>query len=171
MLAFFTRKPRSHLDAALKLINKGDKYAVTPENIKLLYLAVEETLAGEIPDVGIREQNIELYRNLKDFVSTIERANESLMSTFSVDENFNLKQSLDNFRLDEWLVDHENRRTDYYAFLKTLLNLVVDHLIAMEQSRGQIGKNQYRGMLSSLYSVHCDMLSLAELHLRYLSQR
>ena len=171
MLSFFRRQKLDPVKTALKLINKGEKYAVTRDNIETLYTAMAKLRENVPNDVAYREQYVDLYRPLKEFTDTVNRINEILSEHQAVVENYNLKQALTRYKLDEWLVDHEKRRADYYAFIDVLIPSVVEHLLLLDQLKKGMNKNQYQGMLLSLYTVHCDMLSIAEVHLRYFSQR
>lgn len=172
MFAFFKRPTSDKvIDAALRLISKGEKYAVTTENVQKLYLAVSELRDRHENDVGFREQYVELYRTLKELQDVTMKINDDLSESRSVEENYNLKRSIEKYSLDEWLIDSEKRRADYYAFIDNFIPLVVENIVLLEQVKKEVSKSQYQGMLLSLYTVHCDMLSLAEAHLRYYSQR
>ena len=167
----FFRRKIDPVKKVLSLIDEKEKYPVTPDTIRLFYQAIQQAMTEKIDTVAIRSLSVELYRTRKDLIDSLDKANDELRHSVTANTNFNHLQSLFEFSIDRWAIDSKDRRLEYSALLHDLVEQVTEHLSLLERCQKEKSKVRYQSTLSNLYTLHCDMLTLAEVYLRHFSQR
>ncbi|ATA65421.1 hypothetical protein 2050HW_00086 [Serratia phage vB_SmaM_ 2050HW] len=92
-------------------------------------------------------------------------ANDAILNAEEF-EHFSRLSKFNKFELRTWLVDSEKNRLDYYAFIKAITTMVQVNVEYLDEVKDRVNKVRYRVYLDLLYTIHCDCLTLAELHLR-----
>lgn len=168
MIAFLKRwQEKRFLASVYRLIDTEDEYEFDTELIGKFYRAVEITLERANNDVTVRSLNVGMYRKAVDLNDSLGKINGELSEEGDLENSYNLQQEPSNVQLDEWLVDETGRRIDYYYFMSELKERVNFHVSVMNNVRGQLNKVRSQTLRHSLYMVHHDLLSLAEVHLRH----
>lgn len=165
----FRRKKKDKVAVVRGLMTDKENYPVNLENLILFYEALSETRRQLLSKTEIRNCSIVVYRLKHDLVESIERVNHELKTTQSITVNFNHLQNSNRIKYDLWLIDDKDRRVDYYEFIDSFIELVQEHIALLETAKSEKSKAIFNSYLSLLYTVHCDMLTIAEVHISQIS--
>lgn len=172
MFAYFRRRKNAQILAkALAVFEKEEPYEISVDNIETLYNAVAVNLVLAQDDISIRRNLIEFYREPQDLLDVLQAVNHALLTEGEVEINYNIHQALRREQIDNWLLTADKRRRLYYDFIQQLSEGVMRHIFALRLAEQKMNKVYHQTLLRSLYTVHCDILSVAEVHLRHYSQR
>ncbi|UQT03094.1 hypothetical protein TOTORO_02310 [Serratia phage vB_SmaS-Totoro] len=160
----FMRKRKVNKALALLSSPEGE-IEFEPETIRVVFEAVSSVLDDSQDALSINGTLIQMHHEPYFLLEKLRVANMAIRNA----EEFEHFSRLSNFgkkELRSWLVDDEKNRLDYYAFIKAITTLVQTNVEYLGDVKDRINKTRYRVYLDLLYTIHCDCLTLAELHLR-----
>lgn len=166
MFTWFKKK-KSELDTFVAILHKKESYTVDLETVRKVFTLVAQYPINPEDALLIRLNSLILYRSYRDLHECLEDCNNQIDEKGELRENINRGVSAQPMKLDTWLVSKDNYRIDYTVFINDFSLLIEKHVALLESRKSELSRAKYSALEYSLYTLHYDILAIAENHLLY----
>lgn len=165
MFSWFKKK--NELEAFVSQLHKKETYDVDLEMLIRVFALVKKYPLHEYNLAAIRNQRVALYRSRSEFLKCFASCSEWIKKERAPKENINQGVSSNEVSFDKWLVLEDGFRINYYVFIEEFSQMMEDYLQLLLECKAEISRVAFASLEFNLYTLHHDMLSIAENHLAF----
>lgn len=166
MFTWFSKK-KSELEEFVAILHKKESYTVDSVTVRKVFKLVAQYPIKAEDVMSIRLNSLILYRTYRDLHECLETCNNQIEEKGELRENINRGATTQPMKLDTWLVSNDNYRIDYAMFINDFSLLIEKHVALLEKLKPELTRAKYSALEYSLYTLHYDILAIAENHLLY----
>lgn len=160
----YLRKRKVKTTLALMTSPTGE-YDFDPETLRKVFETLEGSILYENDGIDLNYATVSFHHSPDFLVDKLLEANMAISEAVEF-EHYGRLSKYSEFQFRNWLVNDQGDRLDYYEFIGAIKAAVSVNVYELAEVKEKVNKTRYKVYLDLLYTIHCDCLTLAELHLR-----